>query len=397
MKSEPGRPLPQFFARVGLTVVSLLAVVVLLELLSWMAASAYHWIHTDPYAESASPIYAGDSWGADFWREESVRARLPKTYIPFRIWGVTEWHGKYVNTDIGEMGLWRRTLNPKCEQQPTTNIWVFGGSAVFGTGVPDWATLPSSLARSLNGTGLGCIAVTNLGVEGYATTQELILLTEQLKAGRRPDIVIFYDGFNDAAAGLDSPDPRNGHYGFATIQSRIEGSWIGRLDFLKKSYTFWLVQGVLKHLFRVQAPPLSGAESQAKAPAILDNYESNLRIVNLLSKAYNFKVYSFWQPVLIYGHKPLAPFEQRLVDLDAGPNSRVDSAPIGVVYREAQGRAEKNGDFVFLGGLFDSVKEPIYVDEVHPGPLGNALLAEEIAKYVRGDLESAKEQRHADK
>jgi hypothetical protein len=89
------------------------------------------------------------------------------------------------------MGTLRRTINQSGTCDNPVRIWVFGGSTVFGMGVPDWATMPSQLLAVLNEGSLGCVQVTNLGVEAYVSTQEVLLLLEELKAGRRPDITVF--------------------------------------------------------------------------------------------------------------------------------------------------------------------------------------------------------------
>ena len=52
-----------------------------------------------------------------------------------------------------------------------------------------------------------------------------------------------------------------------------------------------------------------------------------------------------------------------------------------LVYQEAERRAPEAG-FVSMAGVFDSVSEPVYVDEVHLGPRGNELVADAIAKYL---------------
>jgi hypothetical protein len=119
-----------------------------------------------------------------------------------------------------------------------------------------------------------------------------------------------------------------------------------------------------------------------KAVATLDNYEANLSVAKALGKAYNFRVYCFWQPSLYYGHKPLVPFEQQLPVSD--PWSRIVTA----VYQEAETRAATAGDFIFLGGIFDSVKEPVYIDQGHLGPLGNELAAQAVAKYIQDHSEN---------
>ena len=224
MTADP-RP-SRWLALIGFSLVSLLAAALLLEIASWIVLTAYHRRHPDPFPpEESSPAYAGFQWAPAFWQEQALRIKTKArtTYVPFRIWGNSEWHGKFVNTDAGEMGIWRRTVHPTACDHPKSTVWVFGGSAIFGTGVPDDATIPSYLAGKLEAQPGACVTVMNFGVEGYVSTQELIVLTEQLKAGGRPDMVIFYDGFNDAVTGMDAPDPRSTHYSLATVSGRIEG------------------------------------------------------------------------------------------------------------------------------------------------------------------------------
>jgi len=56
---------------------------------------------------------------------------------------------------------------------------------------------------------------------------------------------------------------------------------------------------------------------------------------------------------------------------------------MAATYREAERRAAQEGNFVFLGGVFDSTKEPVYIDQGHLGPRGNEVVAQSIANYVR--------------
>jgi hypothetical protein len=72
------------------------------------------------------------------------------------------------------VGVVRKTTSPNgqtCTGQSTRSVWMFGGSALYGTGVPDWATLPSYLSRVLNAVRRGCIIVVKSGVEDYVTNQ----------------------------------------------------------------------------------------------------------------------------------------------------------------------------------------------------------------------------------
>jgi lysophospholipase L1-like esterase len=388
MTTDTELPLPRFFVILGFAVFNLVMLATLLELASWMIWSAHH---RGPYPfeeQAASPVYAGDPRAPEYWREESLRFRLHRPYVPYRVWGVTEWHGRYMNADAGEMGILRRTVNPsddECQHKIRSIIWVFGGSTVYGQFVPDGATLPSYLSRILNTAGGGgCVIVHNLGVEGYVTNQELILLMEQLKKRRRPDVVIFYDGVNDASAALEAADPASAHGTLAVIKGRMEGSLSARLDVLRESYTGRLTGELLKHFRQARGSPSFAADSDVRAAAVLDNYEANMQLARALSKTYNFKLLRFWQPTLLYGHKPLVPFEQQIVRRDESTDSPYASwfQITSAVYQAAESRAGKGREFVFLGGVFDSTKEAVYIDEAHLGPLGNELAAQAVAKYI---------------
>src|SRR5262249_50473552 len=115
--------------------------------------------------------------------------------------------GTYLNND--ERGL-RRTWNRAdgavdSSAGPPKEVYVFGGSAVYGQGARDAWTIPSCLARNLAQRGLN-VRVTNHGQSGYVSTQEMIAALLQLQAGHRPEVVVFYDGVNDTYSALLESD-----------------------------------------------------------------------------------------------------------------------------------------------------------------------------------------------
>jgi lysophospholipase L1-like esterase len=340
-----------------------------------------------------SPVYTGAEWAREFWQEESLRRKKPTIYVPFRIWSVTDWHGKYINNDPGVGGVWRRTLNPaNCDPAHRATVWTFGGSTMYGTAIPDWATIPSYLSRDLNTASRVCVVVSNFGVEGYVTDQELILLGEQLKAGGHPDIVIFYDGVNDSSLAWAPSGSPNAHFVYATVRGRVEGSLSGRLDFVQKSYALRLVREIMARSHPASSIAPLIAKQQPNVASTFNNYTANLQLVRALSEAYKFKLYCFWQPTLVYGHKPLVPFEQQMVDRDVSGTSAESAWFLTMisVYREADRYAADHGSVVFLSNLFDSVREPLYVDEAHLGPRGNELVAQAIANFVHDHPDGSK-------
>jgi len=378
------RPYPAFFSYVGYIIFSIFLAAAILEIGSAVVRHAYHWIHPGIAQGPASPAYQGYPWAQEFWKEEYLRrgTAYKDRYVPFLIWGGKPWHSEYINVDESFMGNLRRTanpLNPACNQTPRKLIWMFGGSTVFGLGVPDTETIPSNLSRQLNSAGSFCFVIVNAGVEGYVTNQELLLLVEALKTGQRPDMVIFYDGVNEGeaatSAGIQVP-----HLEFERVKARIEGSLPSKLDFVQSSNSLGLARAIAGRFTRSDSYAVPPAELVARASAALDNYEANLRVVRSLGKAYNFKVFCFWQPSLAFDGKPLAPFEQQL------QRHILDSKSFKIlraVDEEAARRSLRDGDFVFLGQVFDSVKEPLYIDQyMHLGPRGNQIVAGAMANWV---------------
>jgi hypothetical protein len=92
----------------------------------------------------------------------------------------------------------------------TITIWFFGGSTMFGWGMPDEWTIPEVTRRKLQERFPDKhISVVNLGVPYYNSAHELALFTAHLRHETvKPNIVIFFDGLNDYAHSVlfGSPD-----------------------------------------------------------------------------------------------------------------------------------------------------------------------------------------------
>ena len=241
------------------------------------------------------------------------------------------------------------------------------------------------MSLAFNVSSQECVVVSNFGVEGYVTDQELILLGELLKTGAHPDIVIFYDGVNDSSLAWAPSGAPNAHFVFGTIKNRIEGRVSGRLDFLQNSYALRVLRRVLQRPRPTGSFAALLAKQQPNVASTLHNYEENLRVARALADVYKFKLYCFWQPLLVYGNKPLVPFERKMSDRDRSGTTPESAWFLTMieVFREAEKHSAQNGSFVFLAHLFDATREPVYVDEAHLGPRGNELVAQAIATYIK--------------
>jgi hypothetical protein len=106
-------------------------------------------------------------------------------------------------------------------------------------------------------------------------------------------------------------------------------------------------------------------------------------VLRNLAQGYNFKVLFFWQPSLASGNTPLTPFEQQFQGESSGSSLPNSFAILKAVNEEAARRGVSGGDFIFLGTIFDSVQEPVYIDHLmHLGPRGNEIVAHAMAKSL---------------
>jgi hypothetical protein len=413
-----GEPSARTFTWIGYGVACLVAVALSAELLSVVAFGFYYGSYLrsrviapelprprgDPPAVfslrslihedfgSASPAYDGFSWAQEHWRElRAAYTHWQARYEPFVVWANSGFHGKYINVDDADHGAWRRTINSCGSSTPPLQIWIFGGSTVFSADNPDFSTIPSFLSKTLNSDPARCVQVTNLGVAGYGTNQEVLLLLQELKSGKRPDIAIFYDGFNEAYVGAFSPGVPAAHHNLAPIKARLESTgWLG--DVIRSSYALRAMRMLLEGTgagallpyatTRAGQRPLDEAALAAKALSTLDNYEWNIGLVKSLEGRYSFKAHFFWQPTLAYGNKRRTAFEDACLKTPAlTPAEQVRA--VAAVYREAERRSGGNAGFVNLARLFDQKIETIYIDSIHVGPRGNQLIADEIARRIQ--------------
>jgi hypothetical protein len=125
-----------------------------------------------------------------------------ETYI-YQPWvGFSErvFHSERLNVDEAMPMPTRRTWqNSDRGERPPLVIWTFGGSTMFGWGVPDDETIASHLAKTLARTlPERSVTVINYGHSYFFSSQELALFQTLLRRGERCDFAVFLDGLNDA-------------------------------------------------------------------------------------------------------------------------------------------------------------------------------------------------------
>ena len=385
-------------ALVGLSVVVVVAVDALGRVASavddrYFGPPADHLLADDDL-RAGLPAYEGVDYDPRALLEE-VRKSDRTVYEPYTIWKRRAYRGEYTTIDIAGS---RRTVG-NSSSEDALQVWMFGGSAVWGVGAPDRETIPSHLAALLNGD-LGVDAnVRNLGRRGYVSTQEVVYLMRELQAGRRPDVVVFYNGVNDAAAVSLWPEFPGAHVSFDTVRDRFESNgenddigWFAR--------STGLYQASRVVLDRVEGDPFerdgiivyadqdTGSTPNYRwlAERGLDLWLFNASVIDGLAREYGFVPLMAFQPGLWSTGKPLDPSEESLIASEmeyAGLKTIMTvRAEMATVLDEQLMNDQSPGWVVNLNDLFADTPEPLYIDYVHVTGRGNEIAAQRIASEL---------------
>lgn len=382
-------------ALVGLSVVVIVAADLLGRVASavddrYFGPPADHLLADDDLRASL-PAYDGVDYNPRALLEE-VRKSDRTVYEPYTVWKRRAYRGEYTTIDIAGS---RRTVGNSTSED-ALQVWMFGGSAVWGVGAPDSETVPSHLATLLNGE-LGINAnVRNLGRRGYVSTQEVIYLMRELQAGRRPDIVVFYNGVNDAAAVSLWPEFPGAHVSFDTVRDRFESDgegddirWLARSTGLYKASRVVLdrVDGdsFERDGIIVYADQDTGSTPNYRwlAERGLDLWLFNALVIDSLARDYGFIPLVAFQPGLWSTGKPLDPSEESLIASEmeyAGLKTIMTvRAEMATVLDDRLSDPQTPDWVLNLNDLFAETPDPLYIDYVHVTGHGNETAARRIA------------------
>ena len=370
-------------ALAGISVaISLLFLMVLTtELLSMGGLYFVNWLafQKDQVKYLHLKFYQDKPWAKQYWKEHLEAQHYE--FKPYVAWRKSTFVGQYVNVDANGI---RRTANPDCS--PTARqIWLFGASTVWGLGARDEDTIASFLAKEYSRS-VGPVCITNFGEGGWVSMQEIVELELALKrTARPPDFVLFYDGFSDATGPYytGSADVATDFDQLRQKASRDDRqpSWA----FVKATNTYRLVQFLMDQLLQMkkdQTAPSITSEQQLDSYASMaaDNYLKNVRLLRSLSEQYGFRYSMLWQPLIYESHKPLDPYERKVLEaaVHGDPN-------LPRLYRRVTDLVFSTPDphLVNMTDVFDHSPEEIFIDYGHVNPIGNRLIAERMLETIR--------------
>jgi hypothetical protein len=317
---------------------------------------------------------AGSVAEREYWKEFEQANKV--TYHQYVLWRRAPYRGEVIS--INPEGV-RRTLHTQCDDK-TFTIWMFGDSVMWGAGAPDEQTIPSFVALDYEKAGRP-VCIVNYAEKGWANTQEMVGLIEQLKhATRKPDIVLFYDGGTEAFAAYQSgrADVHSNYNSFKNFLDNWGASQKAGFSYFEQTNTYRLLKRIaVRAPFHNQKEPAPAVtrDTETLSAAVVENYVQNMDIVNSLAKQYGFRAIFAWYPNLAVGHKELTPYEQQVLNMEYQKFPDLGSMYEAVYKR---GRGVRSPDFHYLGDLLDDQKSSLYVGISHLKPEGNRIVAHQL-------------------
>ncbi len=323
-------------------------------------------------------------WVRDYLRE--LNDGREGEWRPYIYWRRKPYHGKYLNIDAaGIRRTWNATSSPAPGQ---LKVFMFGGSMLWGVGARDDFTIPSIVSKTLATQLQSRVWVVNFAELGYVSTQEVIALLRELQKVNVPDIVVFFDGVNDTFSAFQN--------GVAGIPQN-ERDRVAAFDALKRfslrpmieRLALYQLTAALVTAHGGSAPARFGGDdgrsTDALGRATVEVYLQNVNIVEALAQRFGFRAIFFWQPT-VFTKKHLSR-QEREWSGRSGRKFWTSGSPgpfFDVVYeafwqRTRMGRIDNVYD---LSGVFDEVRDTIFIDEWHVTETGNAKIAEVIARTL---------------
>jgi hypothetical protein len=331
--------------------------------------------------------YASQDWAERYWHE--FRLSRKQQFSSFVGWRRAPFKGQTI--EVNEDGI-RVTPGATCGEG-SFKVFMFGASEMWGTGSPNWATIPAHLQRDLHQRRKGAVCVVNFAESAYVSMQGVITLLMQLRSGNVPDVVVFYTLVDDVYSAYQSGRAgvlENLELITAKFEERRKpDTWVDRI---KNTQTYGLVDMLLGKL--TVADPRAEKERQTKlvtyetmgvnadelSEAIAMDYLGNYRIVSALAQQYGFQYHYFLPPLITLGNKVLTSEEQEMKRKTEGETSMYKL--FDTVYRIMDREAPRYPNLHSMVHVFDSYGSLMFIDESHLTPVGNGVIAEKMLDAI---------------
>lgn len=248
---------------------------------------------------------------------------------------------------------------------------------MWGSGARDDFTIPSSLARMLTTEFPGRVEVFNFGQSGYVSTQEMIAFLRELQYDNRPDVALFYDGYNDMFSSFQQGIAGLPQNEFHREQEFNLPRSSRTLDLVKalvrQSHVYMLLQAAAKR--PTASPPAANNEQLAHETARI--YAENIRLLEALGKSEGVGMLLYLQPSL-FTKTVRTPYE----------NSWYNRYQTQAVFNDQfyaavrQTTLPPHLNFHDISDALNHFTESYYIDLAHTTERGNEVIARRMYENV---------------
>ena len=302
-------------------------------------------------------------------RLTSESLSLTTSYFDFVTWRRDDFEGETINIKSGV----RVTAYPDEPVPSKTQVWFFGGSTTWGTGVTDEFTYPSLFAKTSG------LQVKNFGESGYIARQSAAFLVNRL-ISENLDLknvhVVFYDGVNDVEALCRR---ENKDFG-TTRQGEIRRLLTQKESPFSISRTFSQLQDFIaigKRKLHYNSSEhrdawYACASDKRKAFQVAQRLVETWQVVSALVEGAGGKFTAILQPVAFYGEPKV---DYLAFDRTMGTGL---SEQFAAVFPEIVKLANNEDiDFLDLTNIYDDCSN-CYIDYCHVGPFGHEILVQTL-------------------
>jgi len=327
------------------------------------------------------------SWFRAYWEEFNKSTYAAVQSVSYSNWHRYPFTGRYINVDhVGRRATW----NQGPEDVPgVIRVGIFGGSTVWGTGARDEFTIPSYISKMLAERHPHRFHVINYGQDGYVTTQEVVTLLREIQRNSFPDIVVFYDGYNESftafqrgAAGFPMNEDNRMREFNILHPSRARDFYV---EVLSRTNTFQLIQGVRRAVRpEAVADPLQDRNNETLAQDALRVYFRNVEFVSVMEKQFAFAAQFFWQPSV---YTRARPTKQEVSMIHASDEHALLYRKIHEAMKRVD-RASHPANFRDISNVLDGYGGTAFIDTVHATELVNEVVAREIVAGLADTLKA---------
>ena len=307
----------------------------------------------------------------------------PYVFEPYTLFKERPYSGNNVN--VNENGF--RVINnqgPWPIEPDSFNVFLFGGSTTFGYGVSDNETIAAYLQECLLGKMNSKVRVYNFGRGNYHSTQERILYEQLLTSGVVPDMAIFIDGMNEFVFPENEPYFANRLRDF--VDRGGKSKWISQLPMkriarrIKQKIRYATNRREKRQKYdrrSIANREVRYQNDHAQIASLIERYLNNKKLIEAVGTAFGVQSIFVWQPVPTYNYD-----DSYHIFADADYGEHILSR-YGYEYMSEYAESNHLGkSFLWCADIQLNLKEPLYVDGVHYGPMLSKLLAETIVKLL---------------